>query len=323
MPENSSTMVRRVLRIMTLLSVPGARTTKEIYEQIVSEEDYGSPELRQIQRDLQTLEACDVVEHEEDGRTYLWTLRDSHRNILPLTYKGSELLSLYILKSYLHQFAGTSVEQHTKSLLNKLEHSAGGTVVSMSLEHSFGRYVYPTDSQMIEKVIGCIRDGHYVNLTYTNNLGQKKSFDLLLCRIFSFNGELYVASYYPKYNDYMALALRKIENITDSTGSYAEHTFDEERFLTHRFGVYHGEPQKIKLYIKAEMAEFFEHRSWHPTQNITRRKNGDCVLELKAPLSPDLITWIVGWSAVMKVQSPPKLVDAVRTRLQQALQWYE
>ncbi len=323
MPENSSTMVRRIMRIITMLSIPGARSTREIHEQICSEADFGSPDIRQIQRDLQTLEQCDVIEHEEEGRTYFWSLRDTHRNILPLSYKGSELLSLYVLKSYLHQFQGTSVEVHTKSLLKKLEQSAGGEVISAALEHSFGRYVYTTDSQMIERVISFIRDAKWVTVTYTNNAGVQRRFDLMLCRLFSFNGELYVASYHPKHRDYIALALRKIEELNDAEQDYGAHSFDEERFLTHRFGVFHGEPHKMKLLVKAEMAEFFLHRSWHPTQTMTLKKNGDLHIELKAPLSPDLVTWIIGWSSVMKVLSPASLAEAVQQKLRAALEWYQ
>ncbi len=321
--ETASTLVRRIMRITTLLSVPGGRSTREIYEQLLSEGEYGSPTLRQIQRDLQTLESCDIIEHEEDGRSNIWSLRDTHRNILPLTYKGSELLSLYILKSYLHQFAGTSVEKHTKSLLNKLEQSAGGTVVSMALEHSFGRYTYATDSRVVESVIESIRDARWVRVRYTNNAGLTHDMDVLLCRLFNFNGELYVATYHPRHRDYIALAVRKIESLHTADTDYGEHRFNESTFLQSRFGVFHGKARHIRLHIRQSMAEFFLSRSWHPTQRMKQQKNGDVVMELDAPLAPDLITWIVGWSSVMKVTSPPELKEAIKKRLHEALEWYD
>ncbi len=315
-----SPQILRILSIINFLNKPGKHTTAEILNAVKGNSEINNVSLRQIQRDLSVLEAGNVIERDDNERTVYWNIRKEHRNILPTTFNQDELLSLHTLKSYLQQFKGSVIDKQVTTLLNKLDTKAKGTVVSLTLEHNFGRYVYPNNNEILNTVIQFVIENCWVDIEYRNSIGNSKKFPVKLYRIFGFNGELYVAAFQAKHRNYLALALRNIISVHHADADYPEHIFNEAEFTKNRFGVFHGEPVKVRLTIKKEMTSFFTNRTWHPTQQFTNKPNGDVQLTLHVPLSPDLVTWILGWSQFIRVQSPKKLKAEVLTCLQKGME---
>ncbi|MFM8178161.1 MAG: helix-turn-helix transcriptional regulator, partial [Candidatus Kapaibacterium sp.] len=245
-----------------------------------------------------------------------WFVHKEFANIVPTRFTNHEIISMYVLKSYLHQFRNTAIAKDTESLLKKLENAAQGEeVVSMSLEHAFGQYHYDYDNTMIERVVEKIRLRSSMSVTYRNAAGQVKTYDVQLCRVFHYNGELYVAAYIFKHSTYSTLALRNIQQLEDSAIEYPAHRFNEQEFLRTRFGVYHGTPVDITLQVRADMSEFFRNRTWHPTQKITVNEDNTALITMTVPIQPDLVSWIAGWSPYLTVVSPKNLRQQVVERL--------
>ncbi|MFM8437624.1 MAG: helix-turn-helix transcriptional regulator, partial [Candidatus Kapaibacterium sp.] len=254
---SSSEMLRRVLHVMSVLSTERL-TTAEVEARVLRSEEFREVSRRTIQRDLRALSDAGIVDCFDAFGAPEWFVHKEFANIVPTRFTNHEIISMYVLKSYLHQFRNTAIAKDTESLLKKLENAAQGEeVVSMSLEHAFGQYHYDYDNTMIERVVEKIRLRSSMSVTYRNAAGQVKTYDVQLCRVFHYNGELYVAAYIFKHSTYSTLALRNIQQLEDSAIEYPAHRFNEQEFLRTRFGVYHGTPVDITLQVRADMSEFF------------------------------------------------------------------
>jgi predicted DNA-binding transcriptional regulator YafY len=68
----------------------------------------------------------------------------------------------------------------------------------------------------------------------------------------------------------------------------------------------------IHLRFDADIAELAAERRVHPTQTTQWRSDGELDVELRAPVCPPLISWLLGWGSQVRVVSPATLADRVR-----------
>lgn len=324
-----SSQLRRCMKIIRFLSIHKGSSTVDIHNVMQSDDSFNSVSLRQIQRDLQSLDEEDILECKREGRDKTWSLRIEWKYILNDKVTGHQLLGLYVLKSYLTQFRGTRIEKDIDELIKKIEGYASGNVYLLSMEHSVGQMNLARINDDI--LIGCVeavKNGKWVVVTYNNQTENTlKTYPVFPCRLFTYNAELYLISYNPKYKNYLALALRNIQALLelDCAPNDEEdvHHFDEAAFTRERFGVFADAPVRVRIQIDAEEAPFFTNRSWHPTQTFTLAESGDTILEMNVPLSPELTTWILGWKHYIKVLEPRELVVDVLGYLEMIRGRYE
>ena len=93
-------------------------------------------------------------------------------------------------------------------------------------------------------------------------------------------------------------------------------------FWKNKFGLFSAEPVDVKLHFSKEIRHHIEGRSWHHSQEIGIDKDGDIILSMKVGLSPELISWIMGWHQYVIVQSPAELIDIIKSSHREALKKY-
>jgi len=55
--------------------------------------------------------------------------------------------------------------------------------------------------------------------------------------------------------------------------------FDFEEFMRPSFGVYVGEPVKVRIWFSPEAAGYIKEKIWHDTQEIVPQKDGSIIFE--------------------------------------------
>lgn len=308
--------IRRAIRILNLLGSGHALTTSEIATRVAKLEDAKEVSLRQIQRDLRTIgEAGVPLVETRDGKTIRWSMPAGARFLQPLTVNYSELLSLHILKGALASFRDTQIQRDVDRLTAKLDKIAPGKVFmdeDLVSEVSPGRYATAVSDAALNDIVQAIVDPHWDRVTYRSvNATTAKVFVVSFCRLVNHAGRLYVAAWHPKHKNYITLAADRIDHVeraSDVTDTL--HVFNERKYRSGRFGVYDGELTNVKLRIDKDAASFFRSRIWHPTQEFKELRNGNVEMTLLAPLSPELISWVVSWADVLTIVSPKKLKTA-------------
>lgn len=315
-----SAQIVRCVRILSILSGGRKLSTQEIIRKFAED---GLPEVtqRQIQRDLRAIEQAGVpLVSERTGREQRWYVSTSYRGLQPITITSQQILSLHLLKGALGAYRNTRIDRDIERLQKSLEKVAPGTVFlrqDVVSEVSPGRYTSAIDDAVMDRIIFAIIDPHWDRVTYRSiHGGQTKTFVVSFCRMINHAGRLYVAAWHPKHAQYITLAVDRIDHVERAEDvTLPHHVFDERRYRQARFGVYDGDVHSIRLRVDASAAEFFASRQWHPSQRVTRRARGSLDLELEAPLSPELVSWIVSWSDVITIISPSKLKTICREKV--------
>lgn len=325
LPE--SHQVRRIVELLTVLGSGHHLTTTELAERIADRVEGKVVSRRQIQRDLRAIESAGIPLHgEQDGKEFRWWIPASYRALVPVSIGQNEVLAVHLLKGMLRQFRGTSIEADVDKLAKRLERIAPGSVLmdaDLVNEITPGVMATPIPEPVLQAVINGIRDVAWDRVTYRALYdGQTRTFVVALCRLIVHAGRLYVAAWHPKYRHYITMAVDRIidvERATDIVAPY--HVFDEGEYRRTRFGVYSGKVVSMTLRISARSAEFFQSRTWHPSQEFRQRRDGSVDLTLKAPINPELIAWIVSWADVMRPLKPRGLMEACLEKVELMNNW--
>jgi proteasome accessory factor B len=98
--------------------------------------------------------------------------------------------------------------------------------------------------------------------------------------------------------------------------------FSSEDFGDRLFGLIDEVPQRVRIHFTREVAYQLRERQWHPTQKLTRQKNGSVILTLDAGGLDEIASWILSWGPQAKVLEPPELVKLVKRELTKAIRRY-
>jgi len=322
-----SHQVHRIIKILTLLSTGRRLSTGDIVEIVRSMPEAKTVTRRQIQRDLVEIEQGGIpIEIQKVGQEYFWSVPSHYRSLAPLGVTKSEVLSLHLLKGLLQSFRNTKIETDVSRVIAKIERIAPGNVflnAEFLSEVSPGQYVNVPDDKILDKILVAIVDPRWDRVRYASIAKDTvKTFTVSFCRLVNHSGRLYVIAWHPKYEHYITLAADRIDHVeTDASFPMPLHTFSEKAYVADRFGVYEGKPMNIVLRIKKSSAHFFMQRMWHTTQSFKELRGGDVQLSFTAPLSPELVSWVMSWAHEVRVVKPAQLVQVCKERAEEIGRW--
>lgn len=321
----ATTHVVRIIKILEWLSMGKSITVQEIWE--IFEEESSK---RTIQRDFQAIESAGIPLEiiRNDNKEFIYKFPRWYQNMLIPSIEQHELTAFYFLKGYLKSFKNTSLGTAIKSLENKLDILAPGELLSYSnntflQDQNFGHIDYRLFTEIINNLIEAIIHKKWVTMSYHSLTDDKmRSYDVFIHKFYQFNSLLYAAVYFPKHNDILALAVHRIKKINISKKQQARPEFNETEFSQKRFGIYKDEPEEVILHIHPDFVKWIKDRIWHPSQIFSDLPEGGLQLKLKVPLSPDFITWVMGWHFGIKVLSPLSLKNKILANLKKSLEGY-
>ena len=96
--------------------------------------------------------------------------------------------------------------------------------------------------------------------------------------------------------------------------------FDLKKHLDESFGIVKAEAVfRVRLLFGKKIATYIKERTWHPSQEMIERKNGDLELIFETAWWKELVRWILSWQPDVKVLSPKKLKERIEVKLRQSL----
>ena len=81
-------------------------------------------------------------------------------------------------------------------------------------------------------------------------------------------------------------------------------------------------PEKIRLRVGKGLAEKFRTTCYHGSQQLTPLANGDLEVTFCVAGAQEMIPWLLGWGASIKLLEPAWLVDELKTQMNQTLTLY-
>ena len=318
----------RILFILKQFNKQGTWTVKELAEQFDNEGI--EVEAKSIQRDLRLMHDQGLISfYNKDGNMKVWELTESRKSVIPSVqlYK-EDIISYHILKAHIGNFKSTPIEEGIIELEKKLEKLAPGNVFSsesLFWDKNIGQYDYTDDYFTIKRLISYISEKKWIRVKYdTSAKGEIKEFDCFPRTLFEFKGSLYVVVFTTgQYDEHRALLIQNIESceeIVPINKKVAKFSFN--KWSKKRFGVFYRKPQKVKLQINNSYVKYFKNRSWHSTQKTSIDEDGNYILEMKVPVAPDFLSWILSWHEAITVLEPNELKEEVIAHMKLALENY-
>ncbi|MFH1051413.1 MAG: WYL domain-containing protein [bacterium] len=326
--DTESAKTARVLFLYKKLLNGKKFTTDEAHDLI--EDEFGTTSLRSIQRDLSLLQECEpMLISQKDGKKNIWKLDKSAIKARGhVHFEKNQILSFHILKAHLKAFRKTVIEEEMKALTDKLEEIAPQEVFSydsLYWDQNIGQYDYTQKDPMIRRIIKYISEEQWVKVEYrTGGRDKTKKFDILLRCFFYYAGSLYCVAYVPYHGHHIALAVQYIDKLEPiEYHRYKAPIFDFTKWSKYRFGVYHGDLKKVVLRINKLYNVYFENRSFHQSQKLSKDSHGNLLIELRVPLVDDFISWLMSWGEAITVVKPKELIKILNLNLHNTLRNYE
>ncbi len=323
--------IQRLVRILQILSSGRKVTTKELRRRF----DY-SVSLRTLQRDLLTLSAAGVplVSQKTKANENAWFLMSRFRSFIPLPLETNEYLAAHMLKANLKVFEKTPFEKEIHSLLKKIDQivpedvfleTESGNAENLFENYSAGLFDYSPHGETINNLISAIVHRTKCLVTYHNPYEQKeKTFHIEPEKMVYYNGGLYVIVYVRYYKSFILLAIQRIRKLELLDESFPkDHPFNAQEFWKGKFGLFSGEQVNVKLQFDKGVRHHIEGRIWHPSQTVELDKKGNLILSMKVGITPELITWILGWRMFVKVLDPARLVEEIKENIEEIRKMYQ
>ena len=316
-----------MIRILQILTNRRNVTTKEIRSLLGD-----SISLRTIQRDLLTLSGAGVplVNDKISANENIWSLMPHFRNFIPIPLETNEILALQMLKANLTIFKDTAIEKDAEKLTEKIEQIVPKEVFLESENLPFSdifenfsaaQFDYSAHNETITNLITAITEKRRCLVWYHSD--KKSTFYIEPEKLIAYNGGLYAIVFLRRPQDFIFLAIQRIEKLKILDDVFPDdHPFDQKEFMKNRFGLFSGEPVEIKLKFDKQIAIHIEGKHWHPSQQMKRYKNGDLAMTLKTGITPELVSWILGWHKFVKIIKPQELIDEVLENLEKTLGRY-
>ncbi len=323
--------LQRSIKILQILSSGRKITTSELHRRFG-----GEVSIRTLQRDLLSLldAGIPLITEKIKANQNLWSLMEEFKSFIPFPLETNEYLAAHILKSNLKIFQKTPFEKEIQSLIKKIGQIVPEEVfLEIELDNSTnlfenytsGIFDYSPHGEVISCLISSVLHRKRCVVTYHNPYSRKeKTYPIEPEKLIYYNGGLYLIAYIRKYGKFRLLAIQRIKKLDIKDDRFPkDHHFNSKLFFKNKFGLFSSDPVAVELEFLKEVCHNINGRSWHHSQKFIEKKDGNIILSMTVGLSPELISWIMGWHQNVIVKSPNKLIKIIKTLHVKTLEMYK
>ena len=116
--------------------------------------------------------------------------------------------------------------------------------------------------------------------------------------------------------------LHKFENLELTNIPFKKEKFNLQEYANLSFGTYHGEILNVKLSFDSELETDVINYNFHPTQKITKEKDGSITVNFQASGSREIFCHVFKWGPKCKILTPASLIDEFKKYLSETIKNY-
>lgn len=282
-----------------------------------------------IQRDLEYMkyQLNAPLEYSAKHRGYYYT--EENFKLPALSMKESELFGMYLSEKLLLQYEGTPIYDSLSSVFKKIEQSLPDKI---SVDPAAGQEkitVFPPFSTTIvpevwDTILDCLRASQQLQMDYKAPGREPVSRELDPYHAVRFEGDWYIIGFCHLRQAIRTFSMSRIIHAKKTTKVFRiPDDFDFNKLSGSHFGV-HWSPKetKVKIRFNKRVADYVQERTWHPSQRISVKKNGDVTLSLSVNHLLELKRWILSWGADATVIEPQSFALDIQETLGKAMEGY-
>jgi predicted DNA-binding transcriptional regulator YafY len=289
---------------------------------------------RTVWRDMVALqEAGFPLTSELDGRRTRWKLVAApFRGLSELGLSMMDLCALYMARAMVEGMAGAPFGGALAAVARQIEKTLPPKLrafldqLPALVEAKPGAVKKPgtkTYEDHVARLIEASADRRQATMRYFSaSRGAAKDYAIHPYRLVHAHGGLYLLAWVPEYGEVRTFAVERIQKL-----SLGEERFDIQAELApeafgHSLGVNRGKPIRIVVTFKPRIASYVRERTWHASQKFTNLADGGVRMTLHVSADAALRTWILGFVAFARVESPSWLAEDILQQLDDAREEY-
>jgi predicted DNA-binding transcriptional regulator YafY len=288
---------------------------------------------RTLYRDLEALQVAGFPIYTEkvEGKN-LWSLLDTLKHHIPIPFSLTELMALYFGTDMLKAFKGTAFHDSLESLSQKIKATLPPESMKYlkSVEQTLQVGIKPyKDYARFKEIINRVNEAalqrksiEMVYYTMSRKKESKRKVDPY--RIWFFNGTFYLIGYCHLRGEVRVFALDRVKMLHQTKESFEiAEDFDFDEFLRPSFGVYQGEPVKVRIWFSPDAAGYIKEKIWHDTQEIVSQKDGSIIFEAEVAGTEEIKFWVMSWGSKAEALQPESLREEIRLDAEKIVDYYE
>jgi predicted DNA-binding transcriptional regulator YafY len=288
---------------------------------------------RTVYRDLEALQAAGFpVYTDRIGGKTLWSFLDTAKHSIPIPFSLPELMALYFSRGMMKVLKDTVFYDSLESLFDKIKSTLPPEYIDYlgqienSLEVRAKPYKqYGKIREIIEKVSEAAVQKKRIEIVYyTMSRKSRTRRKIAPYKIWFFDGTFYLIANCGLREDIRIFALDRIKalEMTDEIFEMPQ-DFDFNAFMKSSFGVFHGQPVRVRIWFAADIAGYIREKTWHETQNIAPQSDGSIIFEAEVAGTEEIKYWVLKWGAKARVLAPGSLREETRREVKAMLDNYE
>ena len=312
--------------IQTLISSRMGKTAAELAEELEC-----NP--RTIYRDLEALQVAGfpIYTDRMEGRN-LWSLLDTVRHEIPIPFSLTELMALYFSRDMLKIFKDTVFYDSLESLFQKIKTTIPPESkkylknVEQILHVGLKPYKeYSKFKEIINRVNEATQKKKSIDIVYYTMSRKKESKRKVdPYSIWFFNGTFYLIGKCHLRGEVRIFALDRIKILHLTKDSFViPEDFNLDDFMRPSFGVFQGEPIKVKIWFHTDVAGYIKEKIWHESQEIHPQDDGSIIFEAEVAGTDEIKFWAMSWGSKAEVLEPESLRDEIREEAEVILERYK
>ena len=288
--------------------------------------------VKQLRRDLVVLSAAGhhTTLTRLEGRSAVQLVRGKSESI---TLTLRERFTLLAMRDVFTALDGTPLAEDARAVFDKVAATLPDDA-ALDLQRLGPRFLYLPDggiksyaehADLVDELLTGALRRQSLDATYQPAHGRPTAGVLEPWALALYRNGLYVVG---RWATDAAPRVFAVERFTEAVRRRKAHFdvpagFSLATFFGGALGVFAGgAPERLVLEFSKHVAAIVTARRWHPTQRSKTLRDGRVRLELDAPVTPDVVAWLVGWGAMVKVCEPTTLARAVEAEHRAALAAY-
>ena len=289
---------------------------------------------RTIWRDMEALQYVGFpLTSEPDGKRTRWKLMSApFKGLADLNISMVELCSLYMGREMVNGMAGAPFGAALASMTKKLERALPAKMRAF-LDHlpalieskpvpAKTRTGKAHEEHLGNLIEACAEQRECAMRYYSASSGRAKEYVVHPYRLVHAHGGMYVLAYVPEYKEVRTFAVERIQKLSLRAVRFEIQAELSADAFAHSLGVNRGKPEKIVVYFAPRIAPYVRERTWHRSQRMDDTADGGVRMTLNVCADAALRTWILGFGAFAKVESPSRLAEEILEQLEEAREAY-
>jgi predicted DNA-binding transcriptional regulator YafY len=272
---------------------------------------------RTVYRDLEALQAAGfpLTTEMRDNYSY-WHILNPNRQQPPMAFSVPELMALYLGKEMLKTYRGTIFFDAIESLLDKISATLPAAVTDYldRIERHVNagpapRKDYTRFGTVINQINRAIIDERKIRIVYYSMSRQAESRRVVHPYVLRHvEDTLYLIGWCELRKEIRTFAVDRIRSAEASEQRFAlPAAFDLAAFLQDSFGIYRGDPVRVKIRFLNSVAGYIRERVWHPSQTIEAMDDGSLIFSATVAGIEEIGHWVMRWGAGAEVLEPEVL----------------